>query len=685
MESYKIKLQLPGVDELLHSPSDEETELALEELWNMLKKDRTDPLHLSDIIPHVLLELGEEQKCYDFIKWCALRGPKTPSSSLNTPFFDLTGADACEPLAKLRLSCLSLSHLVALTLIKLRLYMDLDAIAERHFDTSYGFGSDVSSIDRPLGEIAEEKFETTIDSSHLAELASNAKEAYLDLCRKVNEANSHLWEALAAEEPISDPAPGVRGPGSRDEADLVLYYCRRAWDKVEDALVMIEADTGHYIRAYTGPSTTNESEPLPKQQGTGRVFPTVINYVVNSASNNQDILASKSVDNSRGRLTLGKPSKLLLYTDGSCINNGQTDARGGWCVSLGASDPHLGSSFISGRLEEIGPFGNREKATSNRAELRAVIAALRMSDWKSEGFTSLVVATDSTYVLNGATKWAKAWIHNGWRLRDGKNVKNKDLWQLLLGEVERWHGDGVEICLLNIPRHLNQDADVSAKAAAASMPTKIEFTDITLGSPRTRSTKPRLEPYILAVCLAGVDYFEEFGLDPTIELPVLKKAYSSQYALECLCGPSPPSMIIISDATVTRHRQVLERIIDRVRDGATVVLSGTFANMATTGEISRIFTIFGLPWKRGNYQGSELKLSTGIVDENLTGNLPRKMHIKTSLVKGVEPSMSWYTDPDIAGEAAVAFVKVGSGRLGYIGYTDYSENAKIARAMFGLI
>ncbi|EKJ68917.1 hypothetical protein FPSE_10894 [Fusarium pseudograminearum CS3096] len=677
MESYNMILQFPGVDELLQSPSEDETELALQELWNMLKKDRTDPLRLSDIIPHVLLQLGEDQKCYDFIKWWLLHGSESPSGRPDSPFFDIQGANACEPLKHLELSNASLSHLVALTLLKLRLYMDLDAISDRHFDTSMGFDDDGPSMDRDLGEIAEEIFETTKKWSNLTGLAGIVKTQYIALRRRVNEANPQFWEALATEKPSSGSSSEDRGPGSRDEADLVLYHCRRAWDNVEDAMVTIDDDTAHYVRAYTGPAERNERKPLGKHRGTGRVFPTGITYVASSHPNKPDILSSINIDKTRGRLLLGKQSSLLLYTDGSCLNNGQSDARGGWSVSFGTDDPHLGSSAVSGRLEEMGPFGDREKATSNRAELRAVIAALRLSDWKKEGFTSVVIATDSTYVLSGATKWAKAWVSNRWRLHDGTPVKNKDLWELLLGEVERWDNEGVEVCLLNIPRHLNQEADEAARVAATIKPDKTKFTDITL------SAKPKLQPYILAVCLNPNQLCQDYDSILSSN-QTLKVVYSPKIALECLNGPEPPSMILITDPTFIRYRDILERTIDRMRDGATVVLSSLFANVSTSGEISRFFNTVGLPWGEGNYQGASLKLSTRVIDQHLTKGLKQDIRINSSFVKGVTPSESWYIDPDVPGQAAVAFTKLGLGRLGYIGCTDDSEGAIVAGAMFGM-
>ncbi|MCQ8206071.1 hypothetical protein NP569_27725, partial [Vibrio parahaemolyticus] len=74
--------------------------------------------------------------------------------------------------------------------------------------------------------------------------------------------------------------------------------------------------------------------------------------------------------------------------------------------------------------------------------LRAVIAALRFRHWPGEGFKTVVIATDSDYVVEGSTQWAKTWVQNSWRTKgkrgtDGSDVKNKDLWEVLLGECER--------------------------------------------------------------------------------------------------------------------------------------------------------------------------------------------------------------------------------------------------------
>jgi ribonuclease HI len=59
------------------------------------------------------------------------------------------------------------------------------------------------------------------------------------------------------------------------------------------------------------------------------------------------------------------------------------------------------------RLESRGPNNEEVPLTSNRADLRAVIAALRFWLWNNEGTRRLVIATDSSYVIDGATERVK--------------------------------------------------------------------------------------------------------------------------------------------------------------------------------------------------------------------------------------------------------------------------------------
>ncbi len=107
----------------------------------------------------------------------------------------------------------------------------------------------------------------------------------------------------------------------------------------------------------------------------------------------------------------------ILFTDGACSGN---PGPGGWAFIL--------RHIPSGKMMEAS--GGEAETTNNRMELRAVVEGL--SALKRP--TSIKIVSDSSYVLNGLSKWMKSWKANGWRRREkGRlaEVKNLDLWQKL--------------------------------------------------------------------------------------------------------------------------------------------------------------------------------------------------------------------------------------------------------------
>jgi ribonuclease HI len=102
-----------------------------------------------------------------------------------------------------------------------------------------------------------------------------------------------------------------------------------------------------------------------------------------------------------------------IWTDGSCDN--MTNV-GGYAAVLRCS-PHEKS--IGGPLENT---------TSQRCEMTAAIEALKTLKKRS----SVVIYTDSKYLMDGATKWAPSWLARG-----KLHIKaNCDLWSELLCLME---------------------------------------------------------------------------------------------------------------------------------------------------------------------------------------------------------------------------------------------------------
>ncbi len=106
---------------------------------------------------------------------------------------------------------------------------------------------------------------------------------------------------------------------------------------------------------------------------------------------------------------------LVIFTDGSSLGN---PGPGGY-----------GAVAVFQQMDEVIELGgNKIKTTNNEMELSAVIAALSHTVFNT---APVEIFTDSSYVINGITKWVKGWRNNGWKTKTGDDLANKALWQNL--------------------------------------------------------------------------------------------------------------------------------------------------------------------------------------------------------------------------------------------------------------
>lgn len=112
--------------------------------------------------------------------------------------------------------------------------------------------------------------------------------------------------------------------------------------------------------------------------------------------------------------------KVIIYTDGACSGN---PGPGGWGTVL----------MYKEQKKEIS--GGHKKTTNNIMELTAVVEGLKMLKFPCE----VELYSDSAYIVNAFNQgWIYNWKKKNWKTADGKEVKNKEIWQELY-ELTKTH------------------------------------------------------------------------------------------------------------------------------------------------------------------------------------------------------------------------------------------------------
>ena len=156
---------------------------------------------------------------------------------------------------------------------------------------------------------------------------------------------------------------------------------------------------------------------------------------------------------------------LVMFTDGSCLNNGEPGAKAGAAVI--GSDEFKWQGRVPG------------EQTNNRGEMCAIIVALAHA--RDEPLVTVV--SDSRYCIDAINSWLPGWVAKKWRKSDGAPVLNRDLWQLAWALLEERQRKRLpKVTLRYVKAHSgnasNERVDKLAKAAAETLaPNLLNYPD----------------------------------------------------------------------------------------------------------------------------------------------------------------------------------------------------------------
>lgn len=144
---------------------------------------------------------------------------------------------------------------------------------------------------------------------------------------------------------------------------------------------------------------------------------------------------------------------ITIHTDGSCLGN---PGPGGYAavVRRYEDEKEIKKRPVQGRAADT---------TNNQMELKAALIGLRQI--RRDETSLITVYSDSTYVIDGITKWLPGWQAKNWRTSKGKPVKNQDLWEALTAAA-----DGLNVRWKWVKGHdgdpRNEEVDAMARAEA---------------------------------------------------------------------------------------------------------------------------------------------------------------------------------------------------------------------------
>ena len=221
---------------------------ALDHLMDMLRLNHSDNMGLRDIIPPLLLRLGRDQQCYDFVKWHQTTGQEGDHDwgDMSFPIHDIMNADVFEPVDYMcridHPSYLDLSQISAIALLKIKLLLDVETLK-----VSTVLGTKVPSeiLDDiqshiPRSTIISQNKDITLHSNY-APYIEKLSSQVVTLYQAIERANGYFWRALLDPDTHVNARPESYSPGSLENTQITLRYSIDAWMETPGALEFIKA------------------------------------------------------------------------------------------------------------------------------------------------------------------------------------------------------------------------------------------------------------------------------------------------------------------------------------------------------------------------------------------------------------------------------------------------------------
>ena len=213
-------------------------------LMDLLRLCRGDNMGVRFMLPAVMLRLDKDQECYDFVKWWHKVNQQSDYDWGNTdlPYLDIKNADSLEPVKHICGKFPDLSHVVAITLLKVKLLLDLRMLRD-----SDVLGSKVPReiLDRIQSQIPRSPIiagdKNILECRNYTTVIDELTAQVHTLYKLVKKTNTHFWPSLMSPGEHLTARPGAYSAGTIQEMRIFLQYWYDSWAETAGALDLIKA------------------------------------------------------------------------------------------------------------------------------------------------------------------------------------------------------------------------------------------------------------------------------------------------------------------------------------------------------------------------------------------------------------------------------------------------------------
>ena len=230
------------VEALVQVDTYDAVQTALDNLMDMLRLCRSDNMGVRDLVPPIFLRLGKDQACYDFVKWWHTTGqePDYDWGDMDEPYLDVKNADVFEPVDIYCHAFRGLSHVVSVTLLKIRLLLDIQALQN---SACIGEKLPQELLDNVRGQLVSSivaKNKAIMNSKDESDLIKELRTQLGSLYKGVKKMNKYFWSCLLQPEPHLGARPEAFSAGDIAQAQLALRYCYASWVETPGAIDVIQ-------------------------------------------------------------------------------------------------------------------------------------------------------------------------------------------------------------------------------------------------------------------------------------------------------------------------------------------------------------------------------------------------------------------------------------------------------------